>query len=91
MITHTLKVDEINKGLDLMHEGKSIRSVVVYWRKRLVASGPCGVRVVDHRVQRRSGPDGWHPFWCQTPSITFICTHAESFKPTSMFSTIKKP
>ena len=30
MITHSLKLDEINKGFDLMHEGKSIRSVVVY-------------------------------------------------------------
>jgi S-(hydroxymethyl)glutathione dehydrogenase / alcohol dehydrogenase len=30
MITHTLKLDDINKGVDLMHEGKSIRSVVVY-------------------------------------------------------------
>jgi S-(hydroxymethyl)glutathione dehydrogenase/alcohol dehydrogenase len=30
MITHVLKLDEINKGFDLMHEGKSIRSVVVY-------------------------------------------------------------
>ncbi len=30
MITHTLKLEEINKGFDLMHEGKSIRSVVVY-------------------------------------------------------------
>ena len=30
MITHTLSLDEINKGFDLMHEGKSIRSVVVY-------------------------------------------------------------
>ena len=30
MITHTLPLDEINKGFDLMHEGKSIRSVVVY-------------------------------------------------------------
>ena len=30
MITHTLKLDEINKGFDLMHEGKSIRSVVIY-------------------------------------------------------------
>ena len=30
MITHTLKLDEINKGFDLMHEGESIRSVVVY-------------------------------------------------------------
>jgi S-(hydroxymethyl)glutathione dehydrogenase / alcohol dehydrogenase len=30
MITHTLALDEINKGFGLMHEGKSIRSVVVY-------------------------------------------------------------
>lgn len=30
MITHTLTLDEINKGFDLMHSGESIRSVVVY-------------------------------------------------------------
>ena len=30
LITHTLKLEEINRGFDLMHEGKSIRSVVVY-------------------------------------------------------------
>ena len=30
MITHTLKLEEINRGFDLMHAGKSIRSVVVY-------------------------------------------------------------
>jgi S-(hydroxymethyl)glutathione dehydrogenase/alcohol dehydrogenase len=30
MITHVLKLEDINKGFDLMHEGKSIRSVVVY-------------------------------------------------------------
>ena len=30
MITHTLKLDEINKGFDLMHAGESIRSVVIY-------------------------------------------------------------
>jgi len=30
LITHKLKLDEINKGFDLMHEGKSIRSVVVF-------------------------------------------------------------
>jgi S-(hydroxymethyl)glutathione dehydrogenase / alcohol dehydrogenase len=30
LITHTLKLDDINRGFDLMHEGKSIRSVVVY-------------------------------------------------------------
>ncbi len=30
MITHTLSLDDINKGFDLMHEGKSIRAVVVY-------------------------------------------------------------
>jgi S-(hydroxymethyl)glutathione dehydrogenase/alcohol dehydrogenase len=30
MITHTLRLEDINKGFDLMHEGKSIRSVVIY-------------------------------------------------------------
>ncbi len=30
LITHTLPLKDINKGFDLMHEGKSIRSVVVY-------------------------------------------------------------
>jgi S-(hydroxymethyl)glutathione dehydrogenase/alcohol dehydrogenase len=28
MITHTLSLDDINKGFDLMHEGESIRAVV---------------------------------------------------------------
>jgi S-(hydroxymethyl)glutathione dehydrogenase / alcohol dehydrogenase len=30
MITHTLALKDINKGFDLMHEGKSIRTVVTY-------------------------------------------------------------
>jgi S-(hydroxymethyl)glutathione dehydrogenase/alcohol dehydrogenase len=30
MITHVLKLEEINKAFDLMHAGESIRSVVVY-------------------------------------------------------------
>lgn len=30
MITHTLSLEEINTGFDLMHAGESIRSVVVY-------------------------------------------------------------
>ncbi len=30
LITHTMPLDEINSAFDLMHEGKSIRSVVVY-------------------------------------------------------------
>ena len=30
MITHTLPLADINKGFDLMHDGKSIRSVVIY-------------------------------------------------------------
>ncbi|WP_101068998.1 S-(hydroxymethyl)glutathione dehydrogenase/class III alcohol dehydrogenase [Roseovarius salinarum] len=30
MITHTLTLEEINKGFDMMHAGESIRSVVVY-------------------------------------------------------------
>jgi len=30
LITHTLRLQDINKAFDLMHEGKSIRSVVVF-------------------------------------------------------------
>ncbi|MGZ5092346.1 MAG: S-(hydroxymethyl)glutathione dehydrogenase/class III alcohol dehydrogenase [Burkholderiales bacterium] len=30
LITHTLKLEDINKGFELMHAGKSIRSVVVF-------------------------------------------------------------
>ena len=30
MITHTMPLEEINKGFDLMHEGKSIRAVVEF-------------------------------------------------------------
>ena len=30
LITHTMPLDEINTAFDLMHEGKSIRSVVLY-------------------------------------------------------------
>jgi S-(hydroxymethyl)glutathione dehydrogenase / alcohol dehydrogenase len=30
LITHTMPLDQINEAFDLMHEGKSIRSVVVY-------------------------------------------------------------
>ena len=30
MITHTMGLEDINKGFELMHGGKSIRSVVVY-------------------------------------------------------------
>jgi S-(hydroxymethyl)glutathione dehydrogenase/alcohol dehydrogenase len=30
LITHKLKLDDINKGFDLMHSGESIRSVVVF-------------------------------------------------------------
>ena len=30
LITHTMPLDEINRGFDLMHEGKSIRAVVEY-------------------------------------------------------------
>jgi len=30
MITHTLELENINKGFDLMHAGDSIRSVVVF-------------------------------------------------------------
>ncbi len=30
LITHTMPLEEINIAFDLMHEGKSIRSVIVY-------------------------------------------------------------
>jgi len=30
LITHKLKLADINQGFELMHEGKSIRSVVVF-------------------------------------------------------------
>jgi S-(hydroxymethyl)glutathione dehydrogenase/alcohol dehydrogenase len=30
LITHKLALADINKGFDLMHEGKSIRSVVEF-------------------------------------------------------------
>jgi len=30
MITHTMPLEDINKGFDLMHQGKSIRSVVIF-------------------------------------------------------------
>jgi S-(hydroxymethyl)glutathione dehydrogenase/alcohol dehydrogenase len=30
MITHTLKLEDINKGFELMHAGESIRAVVVF-------------------------------------------------------------
>ena len=30
MITHTFKLEDINKAFNLMHAGKSIRSVIVF-------------------------------------------------------------
>ena len=30
MVTHTMPLEDINKAFDLMHEGKSIRSVIIY-------------------------------------------------------------
>jgi S-(hydroxymethyl)glutathione dehydrogenase/alcohol dehydrogenase len=30
LITHTLKLEDINEGFELMHRGESIRSVVVF-------------------------------------------------------------
>ncbi len=30
MITHTLRLEDINEGFELMHKGESIRAVVVY-------------------------------------------------------------
>jgi len=30
LITHRMKLDDINQAFDLMHAGESIRSVVIY-------------------------------------------------------------
>ena len=30
LITHVMPIEKINEGFDLMHEGKSIRSVVTF-------------------------------------------------------------
>ncbi|MEB3046324.1 S-(hydroxymethyl)glutathione dehydrogenase, partial [Rhizobium sp. MJ21] len=30
MITHTMPLDDINNGFEMMHKGESIRGVVVY-------------------------------------------------------------
>jgi S-(hydroxymethyl)glutathione dehydrogenase/alcohol dehydrogenase len=30
LITHTMPLERINEAFELMHEGKSIRSVVIY-------------------------------------------------------------
>ena len=29
-VAHTMPLEEINQAFDLMHEGKSIRSVIIY-------------------------------------------------------------
>jgi S-(hydroxymethyl)glutathione dehydrogenase/alcohol dehydrogenase len=30
LVTHTMPLDDINTAFDLMHEGKSIRSVIIF-------------------------------------------------------------
>jgi len=30
LVTHTMPLDEINTAFDLMHEGRSIRSVIIF-------------------------------------------------------------
>ena len=30
MVTHTMPLEDINRAFDLMHEGKSIRSVILF-------------------------------------------------------------
>ncbi|ATB01702.1 S-(hydroxymethyl)glutathione dehydrogenase/class III alcohol dehydrogenase (plasmid) [Sinorhizobium meliloti] len=37
MITHTMPLEDINKGFELMHSGESIRSVVLYWDVHVLA------------------------------------------------------
>jgi hypothetical protein len=55
MITHTMPLPDINRGFDLMHEGKSIRSVVVYWarhRHRDPPDDPMPRRPISRRCMR---------------------------------------
>ena len=47
LITHTMPLDKINDAFDLTHEGKSIRSVVIY----------CGDFPLSH--SRRGPKLGW--------------------------------
>ena len=54
MITHTMPLADINKGFDLMHEGKSIRSVVVYGPPRLRR----GAAVTSTASKARPRPQG---------------------------------
>jgi hypothetical protein len=65
MITHTMPLPDINKGFELMHEGKSIRSVVVYW-----ASMDQALNAARKGLQRRKGTGdstsgGWR--WRKKP------------------------
>ena len=32
LLTHTMALEEINRAFELMHEGESIRSIVLYGR-----------------------------------------------------------
>jgi hypothetical protein len=47
LITHVLPLERINEGLDLMHEGKSIRSVVTYDRARARPASVSGIGAVS--------------------------------------------
>src|SRR5205085_5293380 len=50
MITHIMPLSEINKGFDLMHEGKSIRSVVTYLiQLRSLLAGGLSRRAISAR------------------------------------------
>jgi S-(hydroxymethyl)glutathione dehydrogenase/alcohol dehydrogenase len=56
LITHTLKLDDINKGFELMHQGKSIRSVVVYRPRRYGLNQLRATSSVPVRLQCRCCP-----------------------------------
>jgi hypothetical protein len=52
MVTHTLKLKDINEGFDLIHNGESIRSVVIYGDAIPCLPARCAWRsgrVRDHR------------------------------------------
>src|SRR3546814_13647339 len=56
LITHTLPLNDINKGFDLMHEGKSIRSVVVYCLGRSARHGGNGPAAATRGIRRARRP-----------------------------------
>jgi S-(hydroxymethyl)glutathione dehydrogenase/alcohol dehydrogenase len=49
LITHTMPLDKINEAFDLMHAGKSIRSVVIYSASAALRAGRSRPRPISER------------------------------------------